>query len=43
MAIVLQEVVGGEYGNLFYPAVSGVCPSINYYPIGNEKTEDGIL
>ena len=43
MAIVLQEVVGGEYGNLFYPAVSGVARSINYYPIGNEKTEDGIV
>lgn len=43
MAIVLQEVVGGEYGNLFYPAISGVARSINYYPIGNEKTEDGIV
>lgn len=43
MAIVLQEVVGSEYGNLFYPAVSGVARSINYYPLGNEKTEDGIV
>ena len=43
MAIVLQEVVGGEYGNLYYPAISGVARSINYYPIGNEKTEDGIV
>lgn len=43
MAIVLQEVVGGKYGKLFYPAVSGVARSINYYPIGNEKTEDGIV
>ena len=43
MAIVLQEVVGEEYGNLFYPAISGVARSINYYPIGNEKTEDGIV
>ena len=43
MAIVLQEVVGSQYGNLFYPAISGVARSINYYPIGNEKSEDGIV
>ena len=43
MAIVLQEVVGEEYGKLFYPAISGVARSINYYPIGNEKPEDGIV
>lgn len=43
MAIVLQEVVGSQYGNLFYPAISGVARSLNYYPIGNEKPEDGIV
>jgi len=43
MAIVLQEVVGSQYGSHFYPAISGVARSINYYPIGNEKTEDGIV
>lgn len=43
MAIVLQEMVGSQYGNHFYPAISGVARSINYYPIGNEKTEDGIV
>jgi len=43
MAIVLQEVVGSQYGNLYYPAISGVARSINYYPIGDEKTEDGIV
>lgn len=43
MAIVLQEVVGSQYGNLFYPAISGVARSINYYPIGNERPEDGIV
>jgi len=43
MAIVLQQVVGSQYGNLYYPAISGVARSINYYPIGNEKTEDGIV
>ncbi|WP_019538588.1 PEP/pyruvate-binding domain-containing protein [Proteiniphilum acetatigenes] len=43
MAIVLQEVVGSQYGGLFYPAISGVARSLNYYPIGNEKPEDGIV
>ena len=43
MAIVLQEIVGSQYENRFYPAASGVARSINYYPIGNEKTEDGIV
>ncbi len=43
MAIVLQEVVGSKYSNLYYPAISGVARSINYYPIGNEKTEEGIV
>jgi len=42
MAIVLQEVVGSEYDNYFYPTMSGVALSLNYYPIGNEKAEDGI-
>ena len=43
MAVVLQEVVGSEYGENFYPAISGVARSINYYPIGNEEPEDGIV
>lgn len=43
MAIVLQEVVGSQYGNLYCPAISGVARSLNYYPIGNEKPEDGIV
>lgn len=43
MAIVLQEVVGSQYDNLFYPSISGVARSLNYYPIGNEKPEDGIV
>lgn len=43
MAIVLQEIVGQEYNKLFYPAISGVARSINYYPIGNETSDDGIV
>ena len=42
MAIVLQEVVGNRYDDRFYPTISGVARSLNFYPIGNEKAEDGI-
>lgn len=42
MAVVLQEVVGSRYGNHYYPTISGVARSLNFYPIGNEKAEDGI-
>ena len=42
MAIVLQEVVGTRYVDHFYPTISGVARSLNFYPIGNEKAEDGI-
>ncbi|MCB9014373.1 MAG: response regulator [Lentimicrobiaceae bacterium] len=42
MAIVLQEVTGTPYGEKFYPTLSGVARSINFYPILPEKPEDGI-
>lgn len=42
MAVILQEVVGKAYGDHYYPNLSGVLRSINYYPIGDEKAEDGI-
>lgn len=42
MAIVLQEVIGNSYSDRFYPTISGVARSLNFYPIGNEKAEDGI-
>ena len=42
MAVVLQEVVGSRYGDHFYPTLSGVARSLNFYPIGNETAEDGI-
>ncbi|MDR2083516.1 MAG: PEP/pyruvate-binding domain-containing protein [Bacteroidales bacterium] len=42
MAIVLQEVCGEQHGDIYFPTISGVARSINYYPIGNEKFEDGI-
>ncbi len=43
MAVILQEVVGTQYGNRYYPAVSGVARSINYYPINDEQAEEGIV
>jgi CheY-like chemotaxis protein len=42
MAIVLQEVVGQTFGRRFYPTLSGVARSLNFYPVGPEKPEDGI-
>jgi CheY-like chemotaxis protein len=42
MGIILQEVCGSRHGDIFYPTISGVARSINYYPIGSEKAEDGI-
>ena len=42
MAVILQEVVGKQYGDHFYPNFSGVLRSINYYPLGYEKSEEGI-
>jgi hypothetical protein len=42
MGIVLQEVCGTMHGSCYYPTVSGVARSINFYPIAPEKAEDGI-
>ncbi len=42
MGIILQEVCGSAYGDRFYPTLSGVARSINFYPIKPEKAEDGI-
>ena len=43
MAVILQEVVGKRYGDLYYPNFSGVLRSLNYYPIGEETAEEGIV
>ena len=43
MAVILQEVVGNQYGPRFYPSMSGVARSLNYYPLGDEKAEEGIV
>ena len=43
MAVVIQSICGSEHDGLYYPMMSGVARSVNYYPIGSEKTEDGIV
>ena len=43
MAVVLQIVCGHKFRDCFYPTLSGVARSINFYPIEQEKPEDGIV
>lgn len=42
MAVIVQEVVGRQYDRYFYPAISGVAQSHNYYPVFQMKPEDGV-
>jgi hypothetical protein len=41
MAVVLQELVGNQYGEYYYPHISGVAQSFNYYPVANMRPEEG--
>lgn len=41
MAVVIQELVGKQYDNYYYPHLSGVAQSYNYYPFGHMKPEEG--
>jgi len=42
MAIVIQEICGNTDGEYFFPTLSGVARSYNFYPVGHEKAEEGI-
>lgn len=42
MAIIIQEVIGEQVSDWYFPSFSGVGRSLNYYPTGNERTEDGV-
>lgn len=42
MAVIIQEVVGQNFGDYYYPNISGVLRSLNYYPVGDERPEEGI-
>ena len=43
MAVILQEVVGEEHQGYYYPSFSGVGRSLNYYPTGDETSEEGVV
>ncbi len=43
MAVIIQKLVGSHYGDSFYPAISGVAQSHNYYPFARMKPEEGIV
>ena len=42
MAIIIQEICGAEQDGCFFPTLSGVARSVNFYPIGHERAEEGI-
>ncbi|MCP4546527.1 MAG: hypothetical protein GY835_08695 [bacterium] len=43
MAVIIQEVVGSRHDDRFYPCISGVARSYNYYATGHAKPEDGVI
>ena len=43
MAVLIQEVVGSRHGEYFYPAISGVAQSLNYYPFAAMRPKDGVV
>lgn len=43
MAVIVQEVVGEVHGEYYYPSFSGVGRSLNYYPVGSETAEEGVV
>ncbi|MFZ5570137.1 MAG: PEP/pyruvate-binding domain-containing protein [Thermodesulfobacteriota bacterium] len=42
MAVIIQQIIGSETNGLYYPAISGVAQSINFYPMGHMKAEEGV-
>lgn len=42
MAVIVQEVVGSVDGGYYFPSLSGVARSLNFYPVGRERPEDGV-
>jgi hypothetical protein len=43
MAVIIQEVVGEDHDGYYFPSFSGVGRSLNYYPLGDERPEDGVV
>lgn len=42
MAVIIQEIVGSKNDNYYYPHISGIAQSYNFYPIGNQQHGDGM-
>ena len=42
MAVIIQEVVGQKFDHYYFPSFSGTGRSLNYYPINDERTEEGV-
>jgi hypothetical protein len=42
MAVLIQELVGKQFGDLYYPHIGGIARSYNYYPVGPQKPDDGV-
>lgn len=43
MAVIIQSICGSRHNDYYYPMLSGVCRSVNFYPIGKEKADEGII
>ena len=43
MAVIIQQIAGNEHNKNFYPTVSGVAQSYNFYPISHMESEEGIV
>ena len=42
MAVIIMELVGKEHNQIYYPTLSGVCQSYNYYPVSHMKRKNGV-
>jgi CheY-like chemotaxis protein len=42
MGVIIQQLTGTDYAGYFYPAISGMAQSYNYYPIAYMKPEEGL-
>lgn len=42
MAVIIQQLIGRDYGGFWYPGLSGVAQSHNYYPVMEMRAEEGI-
>jgi CheY-like chemotaxis protein len=43
MAVIVQKMVGAQHEGRFYPEISGVGRSYNFYPVAPQKPHEGIV